>query len=69
MRLTATVAITRHPNGPRVYVGGLRLHHGTAGIVAIAAYPLTRNRALLLAGIAALAHDFRDFPFTDNHNH
>lgn len=69
MRVSATVRIARHPNGPRVYVVGFRLHHGASGIAAIATYPLHRSRAVLAAGIAALVHDFRDFPFTDNNNH
>ena len=63
------VRIDRHERGPRVYLAGLRIHHGTAGIVAILTFPLTRRRAILLAGIVALAHDRKDFPFRDTDNH
>jgi hypothetical protein len=75
------VRITRHAYGPRVYVAGLRVHEGTAGIAAVLAAaavrcrrgcPRRRARAAELAAVAAAAvawRDRRDFPFTDSCNH
>jgi hypothetical protein len=69
----SAIRIDRHESGPRVYVAGIRVHHGSAGILAIAAAaipaPRPIRRAILLAGLAALAHDRKDFPFRDTDNH
>lgn len=59
--------VIRHPNGPRVYVAGRRVHHGLAALIAL---PFCgRSRALRLVAVTALAHDIRDFPFRDIDNH
>jgi hypothetical protein len=63
------VRVDRHASGPRLYVGGRRVHHGSAGIGAIALGLALRRPRLTIAGAIALAHDRRDFPFTDNRNH
>jgi hypothetical protein len=69
MRIAAAIRVDRHPCGPRVYAAGFRVHHGTTGLAAIVSYPIHRRRAILLGGLLALAHDFRDFPFRDCDNH
>ena len=69
MRIAAAIRVDRHPAGPRVYLAGVRVHHGTAGLAAIVSYPVHRRRSVLAAGLAALAHDFQDFPFRDCDNH
>ncbi len=59
--------VERHAKGPRVYVLGLRVHHGASGALGLAAaYRLRRRpRAGLLAAIsvAAIVDDLHDFPF------
>jgi hypothetical protein len=61
--------IVRHPWGPRVYLLGRRVHHGSAGCV-IGALGLAFGDPLLsLAGIGMVAHDIRDFPWRDGDNH
>lgn len=61
--------IVRHPRGPRVYVVGLRIHHGSAGC-ALALVGVARHQ-LWLAAIAAamILHDAGDFPWRDSDNH
>lgn len=66
--------VERHPRGPRAYVGGKRLHHGTAGLIAVLLATLLRRHRRLSAAIAAgggaaIAHDRKDFPWTDGQNH
>ena len=51
------VRIQSVPSGPRMYLFGKRIHHGTVGIV------------LAAIGTTLIFHDRRDFPFTDTHNH
>lgn len=61
------IRIERHPNGPRVYVFGKRVHHGLAALIALPIvwrFPLLRT-----ASIAALIHDLPDAPFRDCDNH
>jgi len=59
--------IDRHPNGPRVYCAGMRVHHGTVGALGLLlSYRHPRMRAIFAL---ILAHDIRDFPFTDSRNH
>lgn len=53
--------VIRHPNGPRVYVLGQRVHHGATGCVVVAAGVLARKRAILAAGILLTAHDRHDW--------
>lgn len=63
------IRVDRHPLGPRLYVGGRRIHHGSAfGLVAVAALVTGRHKIAISASLVAL-HDYRDFPFTDNCNH
>jgi hypothetical protein len=63
------IRLAAHPNGPRVYVVGRRVHHGPAfGLAAAVAWRARfRVLAAALAGIAAT--DWRDFPFRDCDNH
>lgn len=60
------IRVDRHPKGPRVYVAGRRVHHGTAALATLA---VSRNRKVRLVAYAALLHDIRDFPFRDTDNH
>jgi hypothetical protein len=61
--------VVKHPFGPRVYLAGHRVHHGSAGL-ALAALALAAHRPRLAAiGLVLLAHDARDFPFRDRDNH
>jgi hypothetical protein len=61
--------VVRHPFGPRLYIAGLRVHHGSAGcalgIVALAA----GDPWLGLVAAALVVHDARDFPWRDRDNH
>lgn len=62
------VRIDRHPNGPRLYIHGLRVHHGLTGCVAFALSaaigPHNKLRPLmLLAAAAMVADDAHDFPW------
>ena len=66
--LSPVLRLDRHPAGPRLYVAGRRVHHGSAG--AIGALTLARRHPLLGAiCVALLWHDRRDFPFRDCDNH
>jgi len=49
--------IRRHKSGPRVYLLGFRIHHGTVGIIGT------------IISLALIVHDYKDFPFTDSSNH
>jgi hypothetical protein len=61
--------VINHPHGPRVYVAGRRLHHGSVGLaLAIVAAAAHRPR-LAAIGLVLLAHDAADFPFRDCDNH
>ena len=63
------IEVVRHPFGPRVYLAGRRVHHGSAGI-GVALLALATRRPLLAAfGLAMSAHDARDFPWRDRDNH
>lgn len=61
------VRVHRHAYGPRVYVIGVRVHHGPAALAA--AYILRHHRRARLIALAIAAHDARDFPFRDSDNH
>lgn len=52
--------VERHPTGPRCWVLGQRVHHGTTGLALIAAGIATRKRALSVIGLALIAHDRAD---------
>lgn len=47
----------------RVYVAGLRVHHGLSGLVLIAAGLASGHRGVFAVGAAMVAHDWRDRPF------
>jgi hypothetical protein len=65
----ATVRVKRHERGPRLYVAGLRVHHGPAfGLAAILCWRCRWRRIAIALGAYA-ATDARDFPFTDGCNH
>lgn len=63
------IRIDHHPNGPRLYVAGRRVHHGLAGGLAALALLRTNHRRLALGVAAFAATDWRDFPFRDCDNH
>jgi hypothetical protein len=61
--------IVHHPHGPRLYICGLRCHHGISGsMLALAAFAAHQRRVAAVCVIWA-ASDWRDFPFTDKCNH
>lgn len=63
------IRLAAHPNGPRVYIVGRRLHHGPAfGFAAVLCW--SRRWRLLAAAFASIAAtDWKDFPFRDCDNH
>ena len=67
--------VVRHVNGPRVYVLGKRVHHGSFGVACGAAFvsldKLPRRVRMIGACVCACAvwHDRADFPWTDERNH
>ena len=68
------VRIVAHARGPRTYLFGLRIHHGSAGALLTAAglALARRHRAgyvLAAIGAVALYDDRADFPFRDCDNH
>lgn len=67
--LPEMLRIHRHPCGPRLYVAGVRVHHGAAGIGAAAALAAIGRPALAAVSLIVAAHDWRDFPFRDSDNH
>jgi hypothetical protein len=51
----------RHPNGPRVWLLGQRIHHGAVGVLlALACVVLGAYLGVLLA-VALVAHDAHDW--------
>lgn len=63
------IRIVKHERGPRVYLVGLRVHHGTTGIVCMFVGRIMKYKLLHALGCALVLHDAKDFPFTDNNNH
>lgn len=61
--------IGRHPWGPRVYVAGLRVHHGSTGVALAVAGLARRDRRLVVIAAALICHDAHDFPWRDSDNH
>lgn len=59
--------IIKHSHGPRLYVAGLRLHHGPAFAAIAVGLRHHRKLSLIAAGVALT--DARDFPFRDCDNH
>lgn len=56
------VRISTRP--PRVYVAGLRIHHGLTGLLLILAGLLSRRRGAFVLGALLAAEDWRDWPFS-----
>jgi hypothetical protein len=63
------IRIHRHARGPRVYVLGKRVHHGTVGVVGVCVFGFTGQKRMRSLSLLMLAHDARDFPFLDRNNH
>lgn len=63
------IRIDRHPNGPRVYLAGLRVHHGSAGLLLGVIATLTGHRRLAAGVTTLVVHDAADFPWRDRDNH
>lgn len=61
--------VVRHPCGPRLYLVGRRVHHGTVGCLLLAAATAMRRPWLAAVGAAVVAHDAADFPWRDADNH
>lgn len=65
------VEIRRHPHGPRLYVVGLRVHHGLTGcglaaagaIAAAARMHVLVVATVTIAGLAMALEDLHDFPW------
>lgn len=55
------VAIHRHPQGPRLYVSGQRVHHGASGLALAGSLLAMRKHRLCLAALAIVAHDAHDW--------
>ena len=55
--------VIRHPNGPRVWIFGQRVHHGMTGCLLLAWSAKFRRRRRLIAGLglALCAHDRADW--------
>ena len=61
--------VVRHPWGPRLYVGGIRVHHGSAGCALGIAALVARSPWLTLLALALVLHDACDFPWRESDNH
>lgn len=61
--------VVRHPHGPRLYVAGVRVHHGSAALALAVAAVVARRPRVAAAALIAVAHDARDFPWRDCDNH
>jgi hypothetical protein len=57
------IRVIRRPRSCRVYVAGLRLHHGATGCAAAAVGLLSGRRRLFALGCLLIAHDWRDRPW------
>jgi hypothetical protein len=70
-RLRSVLHIRRHPLGPRVYVGGLRVHECWAGLVAVIAIAISEaahrpgphplDAAVGVVALWMIAKDWPDF--------
>lgn len=67
-RRRAPVELIAHPRGPRLYLGGLRVHHGSAALVAALILAASNHRLWAAAALGICAHDARDFPWRDRDN-
>lgn len=61
--------IVRHTHGPRLYVAGERIHHGSAGCAVALVGLVCRDLLLTMAVIAMVVDDLADFPWRDRDNH
>ena len=59
--MTRVIHLYRHPNGPRVWVFGQRIHHGAVGIVVAAVCAAARRPAGLALAAALVADDAHDW--------
>ena len=59
--MARVVLVVKHPNGPRVFVVGQRLHHGASGLLAAALLLLRRRHRLALLALLAVLHDRHDW--------
>lgn len=55
------VEVIRHPNGPRVFIAGQRIHHGATGCALAVAALAIRQPALAVAALALVVHDRADW--------
>lgn len=61
--MTHLAYIVRHPNGPRLYLAGQRVHHGATGCalaVALLRWPTTRRAGIFVGTVLAI-HDRHDW--------
>lgn len=63
------IRLIRHERGPRVYILGRRVHHGSVGCGLLAVGCFARLRSLRVIAFAMILHDGADFPFRDCDNH
>lgn len=61
MGMARLVVVVRHPNGPRVWVVGQRVHHGATGALAAVALLSKRKHRLALAALLLVLHDRHDW--------
>lgn len=54
------VVVKRYPQGPRVWLAGQRVHHGSVGCALLLAAG-RKHRRLLAAGLLLAAHDRHDW--------
>lgn len=59
----AVVEVRRGRRSCRVYVCGLRIHHGLTGVGLLVAGLATGSRRVFTAGAVMVAHDWADRPF------
>jgi hypothetical protein len=59
--MARVVVVVRHPNGPRVWVVGQRVHHGATASLAAVALLAKRKHRLALAAALVVLHDRRDW--------
>lgn len=61
MRLPKPITIVGHQNGPRLYVMGLRVHHGVSGALVASVGAVRLDPRLTLAGLGMMVHDAHDY--------
>lgn len=53
--------IENHPDGPRVWLCGQRIHHGAVGALLAAACAATHRRSGVTLGTILMVHDAHDW--------